>query len=98
MTAEPIAFQTTPIITFGYIMQVLISLLVVIAFIYLAAKFLLPKFKISGTGKLIRILDRAYLEPQVSAYILKIEKSAWFVVISNKNISRIDRIDDLIHE
>ena len=98
MTQEALSLSTTPIITFGYIMQVFISLLVVLAFIYLAAKYVFPKIKTSNTGKLIKIIDRVYLEPQVSAYILKVEKSAWLIAVSNKQISRIDRIDDLIHE
>jgi flagellar biogenesis protein FliO len=94
MTAEALAFQRTPIITFGYIMQVFISLLVVLAFIYLIAKYLLPRLKINATGKVIKVLDRVYLEPQVSAYILRVGKSAWLVVTSNKQVARIDKIDE----
>lgn len=94
MTPEALALQRTPIITFGYIMQVFISLLVVLAFIYLIAKFLLPRMKISATGKLIKILERVYLEPQVTAYILKVGKSAWLVVASNKQVARIDKIEE----
>lgn len=94
MTGEALVLQTTPIITFGYIMQVLISLLVVLAFIYLAAKFLLPKFQFTPSGRLIQVLDRLGLEPQVAAYILKAGKSAWLVVVSNKQVTRIDKIDE----
>lgn len=98
MTSEALSLQTTPIVTFGYIMQVLISLLMVLALIYLSAKYLLPRLKVERTGKLIKILDRVYLEPQVSAYIIKAGKGAWLIAASNKNISRIDRIDDIIQE
>ena len=94
MTPEALALQRAPIITIGYIMQVFISLLIVLAFIYLIAKFLLPRMKITATGKLIKVLDRVYLEPQVSAYILKIGKNAWLIVTSNKQVARIDKIEE----
>ena len=96
MTPEALALQRTPIITFGYIMQVFISLLVVLAFIYLIAKYLLPKMKIAATGKVIKVLDRVYLEPQVSAYVLKVGKTAWLVMTSSKQVARIDKIDEEI--
>jgi flagellar biogenesis protein FliO len=90
---EAIAFQRTPIITFGYLMQVFISLLVVLAFIYLIGKYLLPRMKVAATGKLIKILDRVYLEPQISAYILQVGKRAWFIVTSNKQVEKIDEVE-----
>lgn len=98
MTSEALTLQTTPIITFGYIMQVILSLLVVLAIIYLTAKYLLPRLKVDRSGKLIKIVDRAYLEPQVSANIIKVGKSTWLAVVSNKNISRLERIDNVIEE
>ena len=94
MTAEAIHFQTTPVITFGYIMQVVLSLLIVLAFIYLISKYIMPRMKESSGGKIIKVLDRIYLEPQVSAYILKAGKSAWLVAISNKQVTRIDKIEE----
>ncbi len=93
MTPEALVLEHTPIITFGYIVQVFVSLLVVLAFIYLIAKYLLPRMKIAATGKLIKILDRVYLEPQVSAYVLQVGKSAWLIVTSSKQVARIDKID-----
>jgi flagellar biogenesis protein FliO len=93
MTTEAIAFQRTPIITFGYIMQVFFSLLIVLALIYFIAKYLLPRMKLSNTGKLIKILDRVYLEPQVSAYLLAAGRSAWLVVTSSKQVAKIDKVD-----
>jgi len=94
MTPEAIAFQRTPIITFGYVAQVFFSLLIVLAIIYLLAKFVLPRLKVNATGKMIKILDRLYLEPQVSAYLLQVGKSSWLIVTSNKSVTRIDKIDE----
>ncbi|MFH1577218.1 MAG: flagellar biosynthetic protein FliO [Candidatus Margulisiibacteriota bacterium] len=93
MTLEALALQRTPIITFGYIMQVFFSLIIVMALLYLVAKYILPRMKLSATGKLIKIVDRVYLEPQVSAYILQVGKDAWLVVASNKQVTRIDKIE-----
>ena len=90
---EALALQRTPIITFGYIMQVFFSLLIVLALIYFIAKYLLPRMKLSNTGKLIKIIERVYLEPQVTAYLLSVGKSAWLVVISSKQIAKIDKVD-----
>ena len=98
MTSEALVLNTTPIITFGYIVQVTISLAVIIAFIYLCAKFVLPKLKVGNIGKHIKLVDKIFLEPQVSAYILKVKKNAWLIVVSNKHISRIDKIDEPIEE
>jgi flagellar biogenesis protein FliO len=94
MTQESLVLQSTPIITFGYVIQVFLSLLVVLAFIYLIGKFVLPRLKPSATGKLIQILDRVYLEPQVAAYILKVGKSSWLLAVSKQNIVRIDKLEE----
>lgn len=94
MTPEALAFQRTPIITFGYVAQVFFSLLVVLALIYLIAKYLLPRFKLTSSSKLIKILDRVYLEPQVSAYLLKVGKATWLIVSSNKQATCIDKIEE----
>ncbi len=51
---EALAFQRTPIITFGYVLQVFFSLLIVLAFIYFIAKYLLPRFKLTSTSKMIK--------------------------------------------
>lgn len=75
-------------------MQVLISLSIVLAIIYVAAKFLLPRFKITAPGRLIQVLDRVFLEPQISAYVLKVGKKAWLVVTSSKQVEKIDEIGE----
>lgn len=89
-----IVLQRSPIITAGYLIQVVFSLAVVLAIIYIIAKFILPKFKIAAPGRLIQVVDRIMLEPQVSAYILKVGKSAWLVVASAKNVIRVDKIEE----
>ncbi len=98
MTPEALTLQTTPIITFGYVMQVFFSLLVIVAFIFFAAKYLLPKLKVNSVGRFIRVLDRVYLEPQVTAYVVKIKNAAWLIAVSNKNIVKIDRVDNEVNE
>ena len=94
MTSEAIAFQSTPIITFGYLVQVFVSLVIVVAAIFLIGKYILPKMKSSVSSKIIKILDRVYLEPQVSAYILKVAKTSWLIVVSNKQVAKIDKIEE----
>jgi flagellar biogenesis protein FliO len=93
MTPEALTLQTSPIITFGYVMQVIFSLAVIVAFIYIIGRFILPKLKITPAGKLIQVVDRAFLEPQVSAWILKVGKKAWLIVISNKQVTKIDEVE-----
>ncbi|OGC11168.1 hypothetical protein A3K48_01395 [candidate division WOR-1 bacterium RIFOXYA12_FULL_52_29] len=85
--------NSSPIITLGYVIQVFLSLGIVIAIMLVAARYILPRFKISAPGKMIEVLDRVILEPQVSAYVLKAGKKSWLVVISNKQIARIDEVE-----
>ena len=94
MTAEALAFQSTPIITFGYILQVFISLAVIIGFIYLLGRYVLPRLKVNSSGSLIKVVDRVYLDPQIGAYILKVGQAAWLVVASKQQVVKIDKIDD----
>jgi flagellar biogenesis protein FliO len=94
MTFEALALQRTPIISFGYIVQVVFSLVFVLALIVLSAKFLLPRLKTNAAGKLIKVLDRLYLEPQVTAYLLKVGRASWLIVTSSKQVARIDKIED----
>lgn len=91
--AEPLVLQTTPLITFGYVMQVLLSLGIVVALIYSIAKYLMPRMKVNAPGRLIKVVDRIYLEPQVSAYILKVGSQGWLVVASNKQVATISEVD-----
>ena len=89
-----LALQHSPTVTVGYFFQVVFSLAIVLALIYLIAKFVLPRFKLTAPGKLIQIVDRIMLEPQVSAYILKVGKSAWLIVAGSKNVIKVDKIEE----
>lgn len=93
MTHEALVFQSSPIITAGYVMQVFISLAIVVALIYLTARFVLPRMQVNASGRMIQILDRVFLEPQVSAYILKVGEKAWLVVTSSKQVQKIDEVE-----
>jgi flagellar biogenesis protein FliO len=94
MTYEALVLQKTPIITFGYIMQVAVSLAVVIAIIYLAAKYLLPRMRVAPQGKHIQVTDRFGIEPQVTIYTLKIAGQIYVVAVSNKNVTLIDKFKE----
>lgn len=94
ITTEALTLQHSPIITLGYVMQVLLSLGIVLSLIYVIAKFVLPRLKVSAPGRLIQVKDRVFLEPQISAYILKVGKSAWLVVAGNKQVTKIDKIEE----
>ncbi|PIS29411.1 hypothetical protein COT42_05530 [Candidatus Saganbacteria bacterium CG08_land_8_20_14_0_20_45_16] len=94
MTTEALAFQTAPVVTFGYLAQVVFSLLVVLALIVLAAKYLMPRFKINPSGKTIQIVERVFLEPQVSLCLVKVEGKRWLIGLGNKQLFKIDRLDD----
>ncbi len=89
MTSEALALQSSPIVTIGYVLQTIFSLALVVGLIYVIARFVLPKMRVSGTGRLIQVLDRVLIEPQVAAYIIKVGKKSWLVASSNKNIEKI---------
>lgn len=93
-TQEALVLRASPIITFGYIMQMIFSLAIVLGIIYLCAKFLLPKIKLSGTGKFITVLDRVALEPNVSLYVIQIGIKKWLIGVGQKNITRIEQLDE----
>ena len=96
MTSEAIVFHSSPIITAGYIAQVIISLAVVVVLIYLIGRFLLPKLNARGSSRLIQVVDRVMIEPQVGAYIIKVGKKSWLVVSSNKNVEKIAELGEEI--
>ncbi|MCX5726305.1 MAG: flagellar biosynthetic protein FliO [Candidatus Saganbacteria bacterium] len=86
--------EQAPLTTFGYFFQVFLSLLFVFALIYIFSKYFLPKFKVSGTGRFIEVVERVGLEPGVSSYIIKVREKSWLVLISNKNIQLIERLEE----
>lgn len=94
LTYEALSLNKTPIVTFGYIVQVTISLLVVLGLIYLTSRYLLPRLQVNPKGKLLEVLDRVGLEPQVTAYVLKFKKNLYVVGVSNKNVSLIDKLKE----
>ena len=94
MTPEALVLQSSPIITAGYVMQVIFSLAIVVALIYAIARFLLPKLKTGGAGRLIQVVDRVLIEPQVAAYVLKVGKKSWLIVSSNKNVATIAELEE----
>jgi flagellar biogenesis protein FliO len=72
-------------------MQVTLSLAIVLALIYLSAKYLLPRLKLTPKGSNIQVLDRMGLEPQVTLYHIKSDKGEYLVGVSSKNIALIDK-------
>ncbi|MFA5893380.1 MAG: hypothetical protein WC903_05400 [Candidatus Margulisiibacteriota bacterium] len=92
MTAETLALQASPIVTVGYLMQVIFSLAVVLTLIFVIAKYLLPKLRVATVGRVISVVDRVMLEPQVTAYILKVGLRSWLVVASNKAVHSVAEV------
>ena len=90
--------QSSPLITFGYILQIIFSLAIVFGLMWLTSKYLLPRFVPGSKGKLIEVSDRLMLEPGVSAYVLKVKGQSWLVAVSNKNVVKIGKIDEGMNE
>lgn len=93
LSLESATFRPSPVITFGYVMQVIISLLVVLGLVYLSGKYLLPRMQLTNAGKNLQVVERIMLEPQTTACIIKLKDKAWLITISNKNVTLIDRVD-----
>jgi flagellar biogenesis protein FliO len=89
MTPEALVLHSSSVITFGEVMKTVFSLALVVGLIYLIARFLMPRLKVAGSGKLIQVVDRVLIEPQVAAYILKVGKKSWLLVSGNKNVQKI---------
>ena len=94
ISPEVVTVTKSPLVTVGYLIQLLVSLAIVIGLIYFAAKYLLPKIQLPSSGSIIKVIDRIGLEPQVSAYIIGVYAKTYLVVISNKNATLIDKIED----
>ena len=93
-TIEAPSFSSSPLVTVGYVIQLLLSLLVVFLLIYVSAKYLLPKLQPKSRSRYLEVLDRLVMEPQVTAYVLKFRSKSWVVVISNKQVTRLDAISE----
>jgi len=83
----------SPLVTIGYVFQLIISLAIVIGLIYFSAKYLFPRLQLPSQGKFIQILDRIGLEPQVSAYIISANDKSYLIVVSNKGVTLIDKLE-----
>lgn len=94
MTYEAIVLQKSPILSFSYIMQVIISLVIVIGIIYLCAKYVFPKLQVSQKGKHIEVVDRVGLEPQVTTYTIKAGSYNYLIVVSSKNVALLDKFKE----
>jgi hypothetical protein len=81
----------SPLITVGYIFQLIISLGIVIGLVYFAAKYILPKVQLPSMGKSLEVLERLGLEPAVTAYVIAWNEKKYFVVITNKTATVIDK-------
>jgi len=94
LTEEAVPVRGGAIITMGYLVQLLFSLLIVFGLIYLTAKYVLPKLNIASRGKMIEVLDRVGLEPGVAAYVIKAGGRSFLVAASNKNVQLLSEIDE----
>lgn len=94
VSKEVISFQKTPIVTFGYVMQVIFSLALVLGLIYIVSKFLLPKIRLNPKGKTIEIKERIGLEPGLSAYIIKTKDKNHLIIAGAKGIALIDTYEE----
>lgn len=74
-------------------MQLIISLAIVVGLIYFFARYLLPKLQLPSSGNLIQIKEKIGLEPQVSAYIISVREKSYLVVVSNKGVTLIDKLE-----
>lgn len=81
------------LVTVGYIFQLIISLAVVIGLIYFSAKYLFPRLQLPSQGKLIEIVDRIGLEPQVSAYIISANGKSYLIVVGRQGVTLIDKLE-----
>ncbi|MBU0687655.1 MAG: hypothetical protein KKB81_07430 [Candidatus Margulisbacteria bacterium] len=93
-TLEALSLNQTPIVTFGYIMQVLFSLIIVLGIIYLAARYVLPRLQFKSRGTILSLEDRIGLDPQVTAYVIRAEEKRWVIVVSKNNVAVVDKLEE----
>ena len=90
----PLILEKSPVVTFGYLVQVSLSLAIVLGLIYLTSKYLLPKLQANLTSKMISVKDRLTLEPQVSIYIVKVGSKNYVLASSNKTVTLLDTLKE----
>jgi len=85
--------SSSSVISFGYIIQLIFSLGIVFGFIYIAAKYILPRFQSSSKSRIIEVTDKLVLEPQVTSYVIKAGSTSWLIIVSGKTVARIDKLE-----
>jgi len=93
-TNTAVSSVSSAAVSIGYVVQLFFSLVVVLGFLYLTAKYLLPKIKTSNKSEHIAIADRLVVEPQVTLYIVKAAKKSWLISVSNKAVTVIDKFEE----
>jgi flagellar biogenesis protein FliO len=93
VSPETMALNRTPLITVGYIFQLIISLALVLGLIYFSAKYLIPKLQLPSTGKELEVTDRTGLEPQVSVYVISAFGNKYLVGVGAKGVTLLDKIE-----
>jgi flagellar biogenesis protein FliO len=83
----------SPLDTVSYLFKLIVTLSIMIGFLYYAAKYILPKIQIPSQGKLIEIKDRIGLEPQVSVYIITVQGKDYLIAVSAKGVTLIDKLE-----
>jgi flagellar biogenesis protein FliO len=94
VSSAELGLKTSPVISFGYVIQLIFSLLIVIGILYAGARFILPRFNLVGEKGLINILDRKFMDAQSTAYILAVGKKKWLIVIAKGQVARIDALEE----
>ncbi len=74
----------------AYYIQVCLSLLIVLGFIYFASKLFAMKFNRPKT-QAMKVIDYLQLEPQVSLYKIKVDNDEYVICVGNKNISTLQK-------
>ncbi len=92
-SAEAYSQSGSSAVSFGYIIQLVFSLAVVFGFIYLAAKYFLPKLQPGIKGKYLEVTDKLVIEPSVTAYILKTGKSQHTVIIAGRTATVLGKVE-----
>lgn len=73
-------------------MQVFFSLLIILSLLFFMGRYILPRLRVNPQSQMIKVLDRVHLAPQVSAYVIQVGQEAWLMAVSNKNVTKIDKL------
>ena len=93
LSPEAAVIVRSPLITVGYIFQLIVSLSIVIGLILFSTKYILPKIQLPSHGKMLGIVDRIGLEPQVSVYIISYMENQYLLAVSIKNVTLIEKLE-----